>query len=92
MALLVHKEIQDLLSKMQEACLLSWISDTRRTTMSGILRDLMRPRNCRTRRISSWDKTGGNRDNWPVASAEAKTLADITGPGVITHISMTSGA
>src|SRR5262249_58303713 len=74
----------------------SLISDAtsrlRRTQVEGILRDLMLPRNCRTRRVSSWDKTGGNGDNWPVGLGEAKTLADLSGPGVITHIWMTSGA
>lgn len=60
--------------------------------MHGILRDLMRPRNCRTRRVSSWDKTGGNRDNHPIEAGEAKVIADIQGPGIITHIWMTSGA
>ncbi|HZP83216.1 MAG TPA: glycoside hydrolase family 172 protein [Chthonomonadaceae bacterium] len=60
--------------------------------MNGILRDLMQPRHCRTRRVSSWDKTGGNRDYWPIGPGEAKTLADIQGPGILTHIWMTSGA
>ncbi len=60
--------------------------------MNGILRDLITPRHCRTRRVSSWDKAGGNRDWWPIEPGEAKTLADLSGPGLITHLWMTSGA
>jgi hypothetical protein len=60
--------------------------------MNGILRDLMKPRDCRTRRVSSFDHNGGNHDWWPIADGETKVLADITGPGIITHLWMTSGA
>ena len=34
-------------------------------------------------RVSSWDKTGRNRDAWPIEPGETKVLADIEGPGVI---------
>ena len=37
-------------------------------------------------RVSSWDKTGRNRDAWPIEPGETKVLADIEGPGVISHI------
>ena len=37
-------------------------------------------------RISSYDVTGGNADAWPIAPGETKVLADIAGPGVISHI------
>jgi len=37
-------------------------------------------------RFSSWDTTGGNRDAWRIEPGETKTLADIPGPGVISHI------
>ncbi len=43
----------------------------------------------RTSRISSWDRTGRNRDWWMIRPGETKVLADIEGPGVITHIWMT---
>ena len=42
--------------------------------------------NRRTGRVSSWDKTGGNYDFWTLAPGETKVLADIRGPGQITHI------
>jgi hypothetical protein len=38
------------------------------------------------RRISSWDTTGGNWDAWFIEPGEVKVLADIEGPGVISHI------
>src|SRR5262249_48029235 len=40
----------------------------------------------RSRRVSSYDRTGGNHD-WIVVDAGATaTLADIKGPGIIKHI------
>jgi len=50
------------------------------------LKSLTRRRNARTRRRSSYDTTGGNRDAWPIAVGETATLADIEGAGCITHI------
>jgi hypothetical protein len=45
-----------------------------------------RLRSYKTRRSSSWDRTGGNDDWVRVESASAATLLDITGAGVVTHI------
>lgn len=50
------------------------------------LRDLPRLRATRRGRVSSWDTSGGNQDNVRVVPGETRLLADITGPGVITHI------
>ncbi|MDE3150508.1 MAG: DUF2961 domain-containing protein [Acidobacteriota bacterium] len=47
---------------------------------------LARLRNYKSRRSSSWDRTGGNRDAIPVEPGQTATLLDITGAGVITHI------
>ncbi len=43
----------------------------------------------RTGRSSSWDTNGRNRDAWTIEAGETKVLADIRGPGAITHIWMT---
>ncbi len=40
----------------------------------------------RTGRVSSWDKTGRNGDSWTLAPGETRVLADLRGPGQITHI------
>ena len=40
----------------------------------------------RTRRVSSWDRTGRNSDWWTLAPGETRVLADLRGPGQITHI------
>jgi len=48
-------------------------------------------REYRSRRISSYDATGGNRDFWIIHSEERKILAEIPGPGCIKHIWMTLG-
>lgn len=43
----------------------------------------------KTGRCSSYDRTGRNRDAWTIEAGETKVLADIRGPGAITHIWMT---
>jgi len=49
--------------------------------------DILRPG--RTGRASSCDTTGGNRDFLMIPAGESAVLADIRGPGRITHIWMT---
>ncbi|GAA4535741.1 glycoside hydrolase family 172 protein [Nonomuraea ferruginea] len=53
------------------------------------LRDLPRLRSHRRRRVSSWDRSGGNDDRVTVAPGETVTLADIRGAGSVNHIWMT---
>jgi Protein of unknown function (DUF2961) len=45
-----------------------------------------RLRSYKTRRSSSWDRTGGNDDWVRVDPGSAATLLDVTGAGVVTHI------
>ena len=47
---------------------------------------LTQRRSARTRRKSSYDTTGGNRDYWKIAPGETVTLAEIAGAGAITHL------
>lgn len=56
---------------------------------AGMLAELTRRRDARSARASSFDQTGRNRDNWIVMPGEERTLADLRGPGYITHIWMT---
>ncbi len=56
--------------------------------MSG-LAALPKLRNYRSRRVSSYDRTGGNRDWVDIEPGATKTIAEITGPGCIRHIWMT---
>ncbi|MBI3831315.1 MAG: DUF2961 domain-containing protein [Planctomycetes bacterium] len=42
-------------------------------------------------RCSSWDRSGRNADWWDFAPGETRVLADIKGPGCITHLWMTQG-
>ena len=51
--------------------------------------DLARIRSGKTGRSSSWDTTGRNTDYWFIPAGESRVLADIKGPGVITHIWLT---
>jgi len=45
---------------------------------------------CKSKRISSYDKTGGNHDWLDIKPGETKTIADINGSGIIRHIWCTS--
>lgn len=51
--------------------------------------DLSAISTARTGRASSWDVTGRNSDAWTIPAGETRVLADIKGPGFITHIWMT---
>lgn len=51
-----------------------------------MLENLSRARQGRTKRISSFDTTGRNHDSWPIEPGETKTLAEISGSGVVRHI------
>jgi hypothetical protein len=56
-----------------------------------MLHDITRISPARTARFSSWDRSGRNADAWSIEPGEAKVLADIKGPGCVTHIWMTQG-
>lgn len=43
----------------------------------------------RTGRVSSWDQRGRNQDYWTTPAHSTRVLADIEGPGQITHMWMT---
>ena len=57
-----------------------------------MLKNLARMTPAKTRRFSSWDTSGRNADSWRIGAGETKVLADIMGPGCITHIWMTQGS
>ena len=50
------------------------------------LRDLARFKDVKSRRISSYDRTGGNSDYFIIAPGEKRVLADIKEAGCINHI------
>jgi len=56
-----------------------------------MLRDLARITDGRTARCSSWETSGRNRDSWTIPAGESRVLADIKGPGRITHFWMAQG-
>jgi D-arabinan exo alpha-(1,3)/(1,5)-arabinofuranosidase (non-reducing end) len=47
---------------------------------------LARLRDYKSRRSSSWDRTGGNNDSVAVDPGQAATLLEVAGPGLITHL------
>ena len=48
--------------------------------------------NYKSLKQSSFDKTGGNSDRWPIAPGAVQEVFNATGPGVITHIWFTIAA
>lgn len=54
-----------------------------------MMHDIARITAAKTARFSSWDRSGRNDDAWNIEPGEAKLLADIQGPGCVTHIWMT---
>ncbi len=52
-------------------------------TPKTMLEDLYLLKDTKTKRISSWDKSGANRDWLVLNSGETKTLAEMSGTGVI---------
>jgi hypothetical protein len=55
----------------------------------GLLAGVARRRTARSARVSSWDRTGGNADAFVVMPGETAVLADLEGPGCITHLWLT---
>ncbi len=53
------------------------------------LLDLSRLRDGKTLRCSSFDPSGRNADRWIIPAGKSRVLADLRGPGLITHIWMT---
>ncbi len=45
-----------------------------------------RAQNYKSLKQSSFDRTGGNHDSWPINGGETKEIFSAEGPGVITHI------
>jgi hypothetical protein len=54
------------------------------------MHDLHLIRDATRRRESSWDTTGGNADAWLIGPGETRTMADMTGPGCVRHIWITT--
>ena len=54
-----------------------------------MISELATLKHAKTGRFSSWNRSGTNGDAWGIAPGETKVLADIRGPGAITHIWMT---
>lgn len=57
--------------------------------MNSSLSALTTRQDARSARVSSWDQRGRNQDYWTIGPGETRVLADLQGPGQITHIWMT---
>lgn len=53
---------------------------------NGLFGGLARISKAKPGRVSSWDTTGRNADRWFIEPGETRLLADIDGPGCITHL------
>jgi hypothetical protein len=58
----------------------------------GPLADIARLVDARSKRISSYDRSGGNADYIKIAPGETATLAEMSGAGVVKHIWITLGS
>ena len=56
---------------------------------SGFLQNVANLRHARTGRSSSWDQSGKNQDYWVIPPGEEVVLAELIGPGCVTHLWMT---
>lgn len=56
---------------------------------TGPLAGLSALSDMKSKRIASWDHSGGNRDAIPIKAGETVTIAEINRPGMIQHIWMT---
>ncbi len=54
-----------------------------------VLAGLTHVRDARSARASSWDPSGRNQDYWVIPPGESVVLAELEGPGCVTHIWMT---
>jgi hypothetical protein len=61
-------------------------------TAQDILGKLAQPQSYVSKRVSSFDRTGGNKDSLTIKPGETVPLADLTGPGAIHHIWVTISA
>ena len=57
-----------------------------------LLEELGRPQDFRSRRVSSYDKSGGNRDSIAIEPGKTAVLAEIAGPAAVHHIWVTIAA
>jgi hypothetical protein len=64
------------------------------TLLSGqnLLSRLGQPQNFASKRISSYDRTGGNKDSLTIKPGETAVLAEIAGPAAIHHLWVTISA
>ena len=54
--------------------------------LSGLMSNLTRPQDYILKRVSSYDRSGGNADMRPIEPGKTLTIFEEAGPGVITHI------
>ena len=59
------------------------------TNLSGLMPDLVEPHDYVLKRVSSYDRSGGNADYRKLPAGETLTLLEEPGPGVVTHIWIT---
>jgi len=67
-------------------------TETRGSPHEPALPPYARAQTYKTLKQSSYDRTGGNQDSWPIAPGQTLTVFEATGPGIITHIWFTIAA
>src|SRR5690349_16695588 len=54
--------------------------------VASLLPGYARAQNYKSLKQSSFDRTGGNRDSWPIQPGAVQEVFNAQGPGVISHI------
>jgi hypothetical protein len=75
-----------LLSLWVALCVMGCGTATAQEPVRGAFNDLMIPTATATARVSSYDRTGGNRDFLSVAPGQTLDLASLQGAGIIRHL------
>lgn len=70
-------------------CILTHLLIPSYTPMNSPLSGIATLRNCKTKRISSYDRSGKNVDSIAIEAGETRAIAEIGGAGIIKHIWVT---
>jgi len=84
---MIHKE-----SKVVFISLFIFLAAAAALLSQDLLSNLAKPQDYVSRRVSSYDRSGGNRDSLTIDPGATAVLADIPGPGAVHHIWVTIAA
>jgi len=87
-----RRRLKEALMRARTLCIAILVVAGAALAGQDILQNLGRKQDYRSRRISSYDRNGGNRDSIVIEPGQTAVLAEIEGPGAIHHIWTTIAA